>query len=126
MTARIETLRAPSRQVSPWIVIGTAAALVAALAVLTTPEPKVAPVTGQPAVSTVRVTDDVAEIAALKSAVAHRYMVERFGVGESVSSSSNEATEIWRLKSGIVRELLARGEGPGSGPREGHPVRRSG
>jgi len=151
MATKIETLRAP-RQVSPWLVIGAAAALIAALAVLTVPESAVT--TREPAVTTARVTSEAAEVADLKSAVAHRYMVERFGVGELVSPTISEARAIWALKAGIAGEYLGAGfttsesppavtedaleaavkarlvhgvlETSPSEPEKGHPVRRTG
>ncbi len=105
MATKIETLRAP-RQVSPWIVIGAAAALIAALAVLTVSETTVTP-TREAAVTVTRVTSDAAEMAEVKSAVAHRYMVERFGIDGSVASRTSEAHASWALKAGIASEYLA-------------------
>jgi len=112
MATKIETLRGP-RQLSPWIVIGTAAALIVALAVLTVPE--TAPPTREPAVTT-RVTNEATDMAELKSAVAHRYMVQRFGVGEVVSSPVSEARMIWGLKVGIASTYLGTPSGLSESP----------
>ena len=90
MTAKIEALRAP-RQLSPWIVIGAAAALIAGLAVLAVQETEVAP-TRAPTVEAVGASVAV-EMAELKSAVAHRYMVEHFGIGESSPAVNEQALE---------------------------------
>jgi len=122
MTAKIEALREP-RQVSPWIVIGAAAALIAALAVLTVQESEVTPTARPPVAESVGAApSNIAEMAALKSAVAHRYMVERFGVGEVAPSASEDAIEA------AVKARLAHGwlEASASGSEKGHPVRRSG
>ena len=108
MTAKIETLRAP-RQLSPWYVIGAGAALIAMLAVLTVTETDVTPTTRPAVEATVRAPADLVEMAAIKSAVAHEYMVERFGIPETVSSASSgtsEARAIWALKAGIAAEFL--------------------
>jgi len=124
MATKIETLRAP-RQVSPWLVIGVAATLIAALAVLTVPETAVTP-TREPVVTTVRVTDDVAEMAAVKSAVAHRYMAERFGISESAPSVNENVLDA-AVKARLVHGYLGPSkQSQGSGSEKGHPVRRTG
>ena len=127
MTAKIEVLREP-RQVSPWIVIGAAAALIAGLAVITVSEPEVTPVARPPVAESIARTDDVTEMAALKSANATRYLAEHFWTGTVSSSASEDAIEAAvkaRLAHGYL-EAQAGGNGSGSEPRKGHPVRRSG
>jgi hypothetical protein len=102
MTARIEALKVP-RQVSPWIVIGVAAALIAGLAVLTLDEPAVTPIR-QPAVEAVRAPSESVELTGLRSAVAHRYMVEEFGIGESPSTVNERVLEA-AMKARLVNGL---------------------
>jgi hypothetical protein len=113
MSTRIESL-GPGRRISPWIVLGTVAALLVALTVLTYPGSETATTPRAPVVAaTSNATSEVAEIAAVKSAFAAQLWADRFGVDRAGPARSEERVIKLALKAHIAREL---GEGlPPSG-----------
>lgn len=122
MTARIEALKAP-RQVSPWFVIGVAAALIAGLAVLTIQQELAVTPTARPAVTVAR-TSDVVEMAALKSAVATRYIAERFGTSVNASTLNEDALET-AVKARLAHGYVETGSASRSADTKiGHPANR--